>query len=114
MAGGVQWASDPLSSGLDDHPPGGDLTLEEVQEGAEVGRADGVGAAVPAGALVADPVEHELNPVGGLCLPRRSGRTTQAWRASSTFWDSAGCGSRRHLPEGWSPRTGLSCGCLPR
>src|SRR5215471_14969863 len=70
VAGGVERASDHLGGGLDDHSSGGDLTLEEVQEGAELGGADGVGATVPAGALVADPVEHELDPVGGLgvCL----------------------------------------------
>src|SRR6516225_3494374 len=66
VAGGVERASDHLGGGLNDHAAGVDLALEEVQEGAELGRADGVGAAVPAGALVADMMEHELHPVGGL------------------------------------------------
>jgi hypothetical protein len=36
MAAWVERAADHLSCGLDDHAAGGDLALEEVQEGAEL------------------------------------------------------------------------------
>src|SRR5215472_10444469 len=66
VAGGVERASDHLGGGLDDHTAGRDFALEEVKERGELGRADRVGAAVTTGALVADPVEHELHPIVGL------------------------------------------------
>src|SRR6266566_3589860 len=66
VTGRVQRTSDHLGGGLYHHAASVDLALEEVKKRRELAGADRVRPAVTAGGLVADSVEHELYPIGGL------------------------------------------------